>query len=1006
MPYPHGDATVSMTTSPDRPTAPVPVQTWPAASGYAAAAMTRTGARRETNQDSFVAIPPASNRPWLVAVADGVGGGNAGEVASHAAVDALGRAWRAAWSDGAPATDPTVALYRACVAADDAARRVAIAAETRGAATTLTAVTVGPRGLVVAQAGDSAAWVRANVAPLGPPARRVTPEFTAIAQENARRAEGGLPALTAAEVATHPDRGVITTYLGMPNGCPIHVETVATGANLPAVILACTDGVTDVMAVPELDRAILAGAPEVIVDQIARTVNHLRGGDDATVVALVATPTGAPFTTTGQANGATSQPIGGLGKPAASPATGNHGRHGASTLDPADPYGLRAAARTPADSASRAITRRALGAGAFAVLAIGAGAGIAWAWPFAERLAGAFRGPTGVADPVTSARDYLAQAATGDHDALWLRLSATSRGAVPQAEFARRHRDFLAEVGAPRITGQPAAGPATALPGGRSATVACDLTYASVRFGEIRARVALPFTWEDDAWRLDWSPAVLLPNLTGGRRVRVASDAPMRGALLDRTGKPLASLPAPAAPSLNEAIPVLTPTPTASGEGRMRAYPAGEVAGPLVGYTAEATPEELTALADRGYVAGDRVGRAGLERVAEAHLSGARGSRLDVLEPSGIVVTTLATVPPRHGGTVVTTLDLDLQRVAEAALGDRLGSIVAIELPSGAIRAAATWPRYDPAAFETGRGVADLLQDPRKPLLDRPVQGLYPPGSTFKVVTMAAAMAHGLATPDSEFTCTGTWTGLPGVSQRCWLRSGHGTITLADGLTQSCNSVFYELGKRLDALDASLLPAVARQAGLGAVTGAFPGEEPSGLVPDATWKRATLKEPWTPGDSVNLAIGQGQLLVSPLQLAATYGMIATGQPIVPTVLGAVRLPGGSVEQAVPTPTRAAALRAWAPAALTAMRASLAAAVSTRSGTAVGAFAGSRVASIVAGKTGTAENQPGKPTHAWFAGYGPVGTPTVAVVAMVEQGGEGSGVAAPIARKVLEAALAG
>lgn len=996
-----------MTTSPDRPTAPVPVQAWPAASGYAAAAMTRIGARRDTNQDAFSAIPPAGNRPWLVAVADGVGGGNAGEVASHAAVDALGRAWRAAWSDGAARTDPTVALYRACVAADDAARRVAIAAETSGAATTLTAVTVGPRGMVVAQAGDSTAWVRADVAPRGHPARRVTPEFTAIAQENARRAEGGLPALTAAEVAAHPDRGVITTYLGMPNGCPIHVETVASGTNLPAVILACTDGVTDVMAVPELDRTILAGAPEAIVEQIARAVDLLRGGDDATVVALVATPTGAPCTGEGRPNGTTSaQPDGGSGKHVESPAPGNRGRPGASTLDPADPYGLRAASRTPSDGASRAITRRALGAGAVGVLAISTGAGIAWVWPFVEHLAGAFRGPTGVADPIAAAREYLAQAATGDHDALWLRLSADSRGAVPQAEFARRHRDFLAEVGAPRITGQPVAGPSTALPGGRSATVACDLTYASVRFGEIRARVALPFTWENDAWRLDWSPAVLLPNLTAGRRVHVASDAPMRGALLDRTGKPLASLPAPAAPPQNVATLTLAPTPTSLSEGRMRAYPAGEVAGPLVGYTAEATPEELAALADRGYVAGDRVGRAGLERVAEVHLAGARGSRLDVLEPSGIVVTTLATVPPRHGSTVVTTLDLDLQRVAEAALGERLGSIVAIELPSGAIRAAATWPRYDPAAFETGRGVGELLQDPRKPLLDRPVQGLYPPGSTFKVVTMAAAMAHGLATPDSEFTCTGTWTGLPGVSQRCWLRSGHGTITLADGLTQSCNSVFYELGKRLDALDASLLPSVARQAGLGAVTGAFPGEEPSGLVPDAAWKRATLKEPWTPGDTVNLAIGQGQLLVSPLQLAATYGMIATGQPVVPTILGAVRLPGGNVEQAVPTPTRAGALRAWAPAALTAMRASLAAAVSTRSGTAVGAFAGSKVASIVAGKTGTAENQPGRPTHAWFAGYGPVGTPTVVVVAMVEQGGEGSGVAAPIARKVLEAALAG
>ena len=1004
MPYPHGDATGLMTTSPDRTTAPVTVQSWPTTSGYAAAAMSRTGTRRGANEDAFVAIPAAGNRPWLVAVADGVGGANAGEVASHTAVDALKRVWHDAWRDGAPPTDPTVALYRACVAADDAVRRVAIDANSRGAATTLTAATVGPRGLVIAQAGDSAVWVRDTASPLGTPARRVTPEFTALAQENDRRVRDGLRPLSATEVAAHPERGVITTYLGMPNGCPIHVETVTAGPNLPAVVLACTDGVTDVMAIADLDRAITSGDPEAIVDLIARTVDVLRGGDDATVVVLVGTPTGAAIASPAQPQRATGIPVASaVGRPPA--------RTGPSPHDPSDPYGLRAASRGPSHGAARATTRRALAVGGVGIFALAAGAGIAWGWPFAERIVGAFRGAGGV-DPVVAARDYLAQAATGDHATLWLRLSANARREVSQEDFTRRHRDFLAELGAPRIAGEPVPGPSTAIPGGRSATVACDLTYASTRFGEIRVRVALPFVWEDDAWRLDWSPTVLLPNLTGGRRIRVASDAPTRGTILDRAGKPLASLPvappvaeAPSPPS-KATLTAIGPTPSPTGRVASRLYPAGDVAGPLVGYTAEATPDELASLADRGYIAGDRVGRAGLERVAETHLAGARGSRLDVLEPSGIVVTTLATVPPRHGGTVVTTLDLDLQRVAEAALGERLGSIVAIELPSGAIRAAATWPRYDPSAFETGRGVGDLLQDPRKPLLDRPVQGLYPPGSTFKVVTMAAAMAHGVATPDSEFTCTGTWTGLPGVSQRCWLKSGHGTITLADGLTQSCNSVFYELGKRLDALDASLLPAVARQAGLGAVTGAFPGEEPTGLVPDATWKRATLKEPWTPGDSVNLAIGQGQLLVSPLQLVATYGMIATGQPIVPAIISAVRLPGGSVEQAVAVPTPAAPLRAWTPTALTAMRASLAAAVSSRNGTAVGAFAGSKIASIVAGKTGTAENQPGKPTHAWFAGYGPIGTPTVAVVAMVEQGGEGSGVAAPIARKVLEAALAG
>ena len=318
------------------------------------------------------------------------------------------------------------------------------------------------------------------------------------------------------------------------------------------------------------------------------------------------------------------------------------------------------------------------------------------------------------------------------------------------------------------------------------------------------------------------------------------------------------------------------------------------------------------------------------------------------------------------------------------------------------LTALATWPRYDPSAFETGEGVSALLTDTRLPLLNRPVQGLYPAGSIFKVVTMAAALEHGVATPDSEFTCTGTWTGLPGVSQRCWLATGHGTITLANGLTQSCNSVFYELGKRLQEIGAPLLPDSARGAGLGGTSGLMGGDEPSGLVPDPVWKRASLAQPWTPGDTVNLAIGQGQLLVTPLQMALVYAMIATGKPVMPTILAATSLPGGNVEQALPSPTPGASRKAWGASILAPMRSALRDVVGTREGTASAIFAGSPLARIVSGKTGTAETQPGKPTHAWFAGYGP--PDSVAIVTMVEYGGEGSRVATPIARKVFEAVL--
>jgi penicillin-binding protein 2 len=241
------------------------------------------------------------------------------------------------------------------------------------------------------------------------------------------------------------------------------------------------------------------------------------------------------------------------------------------------------------------------------------------------------------------------------------------------------------------------------------------------------------------------------------------------------------------------------------------------------------------------------------------------------------------------------------------------------------------------------------------------------------------------------------------------------------GLTQSCDCVFYEVGKRLDELDPDYLPAFATRCGFGAPTGllqggagpgaadgtAPAGGEPAGLVPSPTWKRQTLNDGWARGDAVNMAIGQGQLLVTPLQVAALYLAVAAGgRRPGPRLLDRALLPGGNVEQVLTPPplARPDAALPWSAATLEAVRSGLRGVVGAPNGTAAAVFAGSPLAGITAGKTGTAESGPGRAPHAWFACYAPVDAPKVVVLAMLEQAGEGSQVAAPLARRMLEAAL--
>jgi penicillin-binding protein 2 len=945
-----------------------PISLFQPSGGWSTAAASLAGAQRAANEDRWLVVPAGGYRPLLVAVADGVGGEAAGERASTTAIEALEAAWRAWQPTQPPSTEDVRQRLLAAAEAAQAATLQLTRSEPRAAraATTLCAAALTATEAVTAHAGDSRAYlvVPGRATPL-------TADHTWIAEQIARGA------LRASDAARHPMRNVITRYLGQPEGCEL--ELTGPVPIRPGCLLLCTDGLSNVVADTELAEhcaPAFVGDARAAVHQLLSLVAARRGADDATVI-VCAPAHGASAPAAAKAGDGGSERA---GLPGHAPGSMMGGAR------PGDPFGLRRAAALRRGMRAAPRGRRPLLLAATGAAVLAAAGGGAWLVPRLPYLVPLLR-PA----PLPAARDYLALWQAGRYDALYDRLSSAAQHAITREAFAKRHRAVAEEMTLTALTLSPAAGeqgdavshPSFAYVSAARAVVAFRASYTTSRFGQFERTNELPLVWERGAWRVDWSPAVLLPELTGGRLVRAFDDSAVRGSIVDRNGRPLAI-----------SQPGATPA---------RVYPQGATAGPLVGYIGEVSADELSELSTRGYIAGDTIGKTGVEAAAEPVLAGQRGGRLTVITPEGNVAATIASVPPRAGETVALTLDLDWQRLAEAALGDHPGSVVIIDPTDGTIRALASNPRYDPNVFATGQGVAALLNDPGQPLIDRPVQGQYPPGSTFKVVTMAAALERGAFQPDSTFTCTGTWTGLPGVTMKCWLATGHGRIDLVAGLTQSCDVVFYELGKRLDELDEDYLPSFAAACGLGAPAGALPGVEAKGIVPGPAWKQATLKQPWTRGDTVNLAIGQGYLLVTPLQLATIYAQIAGGGRLSTLrLLDRAIQPGGNVERTLPAPAPRAL--PWSPATLQAVRAGLKGVVADPAGTASFVFRGSPLASLVAGKTGTAETAPGQAPHAWFACFAPFDAPKVAVLVMIEHGGEGSAVAAPIARRVLEGVL--
>ncbi len=454
-------------------------------------------------------------------------------------------------------------------------------------------------------------------------------------------------------------------------------------------------------------------------------------------------------------------------------------------------------------------------------------------------------------------------------------------------------------------------------------------------------------------------------------------------------------------------------------------YPlAPHLWGELAEVSADQVKDQVTY---RNAQPGDLVGQRGVERYFDRYLRGTNGSlqrRVNAFgDPVGPIVRSQAAKP---GDNIRLTIDYGIQSAAEAALREAItyakthghpaaegGAIIAMDPRTGAIRAMASNPGFDPATLAGPEGQKywnSLASDTkRSPLLDRAMTGLYPAGSTFKPVTAIASVEARVAKPDSIIQCTPSTT-IDGQTYRNFESGVNEPMNLVQAMTASCDTYFYELGKRLyDATPKSgqfePQPLWARRLGFGVQTGIDIGGDAAGSVPDATYKKRRFGDDrvhnrWTSGDSILQAIGQGDLQVTPLQIARLYALIANGGTLVePHVGAAVYGQDGTMREQLPTaPGKKVAID---PYILSTIQKGLEGVTQDPNGTAYSAFQGFPIP--VAGKTGTAEKL-GKRDFAWFAGYAPANNPTLVVVCVIEQGGFGGVTAAPAVRQVMAKAF--
>lgn len=441
---------------------------------------------------------------------------------------------------------------------------------------------------------------------------------------------------------------------------------------------------------------------------------------------------------------------------------------------------------------------------------------------------------------------------------------------------------------------------------------------------------------------------------------------------------------------------------------------SGGLAQHAIGYVGQIQEEELELFLEQGYQGDEYVGQIGLEFAYEQNLRGVPGGTLYLTDPNEETSLLIASRDPSPPYAVYTTIDRELQRHATQAIENFAGAIVVLERDTGAVLAMASSPGFDPNLFDTsnpnsGIGLGELFNDPETPFLNRATSGLYPAGSIFKIITMAAALESEEYFPEQIYNCGLEFTELPGITLYDWRFEKElpaaGEITLKQGLERSCNPWFYRIGLGLFNKDMpTAIPDMAKAFGLGQKTGIEIGEA-NGLVPDPENKLELLGEEWAARDSVQLAIGQSYLQVTPLQVARYVSAIGNGGTLYRAqIVSSIQNAEGEVSHTFSPeiqdqlPIREETLRA--------IQEAMVNVVIEPKATAYRKFLGLNL--NVAGKTGTASTDREDP-HAWFAGYTfeeRDDLPDITVVVLLEYQGEGSDWAAPVFRRIVEAYFKG
>lgn len=437
----------------------------------------------------------------------------------------------------------------------------------------------------------------------------------------------------------------------------------------------------------------------------------------------------------------------------------------------------------------------------------------------------------------------------------------------------------------------------------------------------------------------------------------------------------------------------------------VREYPGVTLASHLLGYIAEISENELAIPEFADYNSGDYIGKNGIERSYEKYLHGNDGGRQIEVDARGRYLRTLSETLPTPGQSLVLTIDLELQKATEKALGDKAAAVVVMDVNSGEILSFASNPGFDPALFTRRMSQEQwqsYLEDVRRPLENKALKGQYPPGSTFKMITALAGLSEGLIDANTSVHCSGEYK-LGKATFRCWNKKGHGLVNLRGALRESCDVYFYQLGERLGV---DRIALYAKKFGLGEPSGIGLDNEKSGFVPTTEWKLKKTGIRWFTGETLSVSIGQGSLTTTPVQLAAMTAALATDGKIYRPHLVKKILDreGKTVKEFTPELLKNIDLK---PDYFRLVKEGFWAVVNEPRGTGAAA----RLYEVkVAGKTGTSQvvkmNERKSAIaykyrdHALFVAFAPYDKPEIAVAVVVEHGEHGGGAAAPVAGQVL------